>query len=138
MRVADEDEAVEFANATEYGLDASVWTADRAKARRIADRLAVGCVLINDHLINYAMPDVPFGGTRASGFGRIHGLDGIREFVRTKPIIEDRVRLAHEPHWFQEGARGLEFARAMLDLRHGRGLLHRLKAGWRLLLSLRP
>jgi succinate-semialdehyde dehydrogenase/glutarate-semialdehyde dehydrogenase len=137
MRVADEEEAVQLANETHYGLDASVWTRDRAKARRIAERLEVGTVLVNDHLINYAMADLPFGGARQSGFGRVHGLEGLREFVRPKAWVEDRVSLEREPHWFQEQGRDLESARALLAFRHGRGPLRRLGGAWRLLRGMR-
>ncbi len=133
MRVADEAEAVALANDTAYGLDASVWSRDRRKARRIADRLQVGTVLINDHLVNYAMADLPFGGARQSGFGRVHGIEGLREFVRPKGWVEDRMTLKREPHWFVEGSGGEELAKALIDFRHGPSLNRRLSGGWRLL-----
>lgn len=138
MPVSGEEEAIELANSTRYGLDASVWSDDRARARRIADRLVAGTVLINDHLINYGMPDVPFGGARHSGFGRVHGIEGIREFVRPRARVEDRFRFAREPHWFREGGSGLELARALLDFRHGRTLPRRLSGAVRCLRKLWP
>jgi len=132
MRVADEDEAVRLANDNPFGLDASVWTRSRKRARRIASQLKVGAVVINDHLINYAIADLPFGGVGHSGFGRVHGLEGLREFVRPKAWVEDRLALRQEPHWFEEGGNGEEFASDMLTFRHGRGPLRRLGAGLRL------
>lgn len=137
MRVDDEDEAVRMANDTTYGLDASVWARDRGKARRIARQLEVGTVLINDHLVNYAIADLPFGGARQSGFGRVHGLEGLREFVRPKSWVEDRVALKYEPHWFEEGSGGDEIATALLHFRHGRGPLSRLGAAWQLVRGMR-
>jgi succinate-semialdehyde dehydrogenase/glutarate-semialdehyde dehydrogenase len=137
MRVRDEDEAVKLANDSPYGLDASVWSRDSGKARCIAKRLEVGTVLINDHLVNYAMAELPFGGARQSGFGRIHGLEGLREFVRPKSWVEDRIALKREPHWFVEGSGGEDMAKALLDFRHGRGPLRRLGGAWRLLLGMR-
>jgi succinate-semialdehyde dehydrogenase/glutarate-semialdehyde dehydrogenase len=132
MRVADEDEAVRLANDNPFGLDASVWTRSRRRARRIAGQLKVGAVAINDHLINYAIADLPFGGVGHSGFGRVHGLEGLREFVRPKAWVEDRLAFKQEPHWFEEGGSGEEFAKDMLTFRHGRGPLRRLGAGLRL------
>ncbi len=137
MPVADEEEAVRHANDSTYGLDASIWSRDRARARRIGDRLTVGTALINDHLINYAIPELPFGGARRSGFGRVHGLEGLREFVRIKSWVEDRLAPSREMHWFEEGGSGEEKARALLSLRHGRRLSARLRGAWRLLRSLR-
>lgn len=133
MRVADEDEAVRLANETVYGLDGSVWSRDRKKARRIAEQLQVGTVLINDHIVNYAMADLPFGGARQSGFGRVHGIEGLREFVRPKAWVEDRIALKREPHWFVEGSGGEDLAKALIDFRHGPNLARRLGGGLRLL-----
>lgn len=133
MRVADEEEAVRLANDSEFGLDASVWSRDRVKARRIAARLDAGTVLINDHLINYLMPDLPFGGVRHSGFGRVHGVEGLREFTRPKSWVEDRMTLGREPYWFEEGGSGESTAQALLAVRHGHGPLRRLKGAVRLM-----
>ncbi len=133
MKVADEEEAIRWANDSDYGLDASVWSRDRARARRIGDRLDVGSVLINDHLINYALADLPFGGRKNSGFGRVHGLEGVREFVRPKSWVEDRFAFARELHWFREGGSGEELARSLLGLYHGRGVVDRVKGGLDLL-----
>jgi succinate-semialdehyde dehydrogenase/glutarate-semialdehyde dehydrogenase len=131
MRVADEDEAVRLTNGNPFGLDASVWTRSRDRARRIAGQLNVGAVVVNDHLINYAIADLPFGGVGHSGFGRVHGLEGLREFVRPKAWVEDRLAFGQEPHWFVEGSNGEEFTGNLLTFRHGRGPLRRLAAGLR-------
>lgn len=135
MRVRDEDEAVRLANDTEYGLDASIWSRNHSKARAMAERLDVGTVLINDHLINYAMAELPFGGTRHSGFGRVHGLEGLRELVRPKSLVEDRLALGREPHWFGKGGSGEGWALNLLELRHGRGALRRVRAALKLVRS---
>lgn len=79
FRVPDERAAVARANQTAYGLSASLWTGDRARARRLADRLHAGAVFVND--MSYSDPRLPFGGTGLSGYGRELGAAGILEFV---------------------------------------------------------
>ncbi len=84
MSFSDIDDAVEAANATEYGLGASVWSADAKKALDIAGRLEAGTVWINKHAaIDLA---VPFGGFRQSGLGKELGLEGLAGYTRTKAI----------------------------------------------------
>jgi acyl-CoA reductase-like NAD-dependent aldehyde dehydrogenase len=133
MPVEDDEQAIRLANQSEYGLDASVWSRDSERANRIAERLEVGTVVVNDHLINYMMADLPFGGTRGSGFGRVHGREGLREFTRPKAIVEDRIALGREPYWFDGTGSGEESISALLDFRHGRRLRQKMAGGWRLI-----
>ncbi len=80
-----EDEAVHLANSTPYGLASGIQTGNLARAHRIADRLQAGIVWIND----WAMldPNVPFGGVKASGFGREYGPEGLAAYTRTKSVV---------------------------------------------------
>ena len=68
-----DDEAVSLANASEFGLAASVFTKDSKRGESMARRLNAGAVMINDLISCFAMPEAPHGGTRASGIGRTHG-----------------------------------------------------------------
>jgi succinate-semialdehyde dehydrogenase/glutarate-semialdehyde dehydrogenase len=87
-RFADEDEAVAAANDTEYGLVAYLFTRDLARAMRVTERLETGMVGLNRGLVSN--PAAPFGGVKASGFGREGGTEGIEEYLETKYVAMDR------------------------------------------------
>lgn len=83
-RVSSMDEAVERANALHYGLGATVFS--RKHGTELARRLRCGMVGVNSVVPYVAVPSLPFGGTGESGFGRIHGADGLREFTRAQSV----------------------------------------------------
>jgi succinate-semialdehyde dehydrogenase/glutarate-semialdehyde dehydrogenase len=87
-KVADADEAVRQANDSTYGLGGAVF--GKKNAIRIARRLRSGMVAVNSTLTFVGMGNLPFGGMGDSGFGRIHGEDGLREFARPKSITVRR------------------------------------------------
>ncbi len=89
-KVRDEDEAVERANGTDFGLGAAVFSKHRGA--ELASRLRSGMVSVNAVLSFAMVPELPFGGVGASGFGRIHGRDGLHEFVWVRSLAEQRVR----------------------------------------------
>jgi len=82
FRFGSEDEAIELANATPYGLASYYYTRDLSRAFRVADRLEAGMVVLNTGSI--AMEMAPFGGVKQSGLGREGGAEGIEEFLETK------------------------------------------------------
>lgn len=87
-KVRDMDEAVARANATKYGLGAAVFS--KKHGEDIAARLRCGMVAVNA-VFNYPqIPSLPFGGVGDSGFGRIHGPDGLREFTYARSVARQR------------------------------------------------
>lgn len=100
MPFSTEEEAIELANDSDYGLNASVWTNDRLKARRVASKIVSGAVVINDVIVSIANHGLPFGGEKNSGIGKYHGEAGLRIFCHEKAIVEDRGKKATEIHWF--------------------------------------
>lgn len=89
-RVADEAEAIARANATQYGLGATVMTASAKRARRMAGAIVAGGTSINDFGFTYMAMDLPFGGVRGSGFGRLNGREGLRACCNQKAVMYDR------------------------------------------------
>ncbi|MCW8096827.1 aldehyde dehydrogenase family protein [Streptomyces tauricus] len=88
--VASVDEAVRRANASPYALAASVFCHDRRAGAAIAARLRAGAVSVNSVLGFAAVPALPFGGSGESGFGRIHGADGLRAFTAPQSVTVQR------------------------------------------------
>ena len=85
FRVHDVEEAIRMANATIFGLGASVWTTDDAEIRDFVSGIESGQVFVNAMVASD--PRIPFGGTKHSGFGRELGVYGIREFVNVKTVF---------------------------------------------------
>ncbi|MFD0855470.1 aldehyde dehydrogenase family protein, partial [Actinomadura adrarensis] len=91
-KVASEEEAIERANDTEYGLNASVWTKDVARGRRVAARIKAGTVNVNDGFgAAFASYDAPMGGMKQSGVGRRHGAEGLLKFTEVQTIASQHI-----------------------------------------------
>jgi len=84
IRARDEADALRLANASAYGLGASLWTQDRQRAERLAGELEVGTVFVNE--LVKSDPRLPFGGVKRSGYGRELSEYGLREFVNVKSV----------------------------------------------------
>ena len=82
VEVDSAEEAIAVANDTEYGLSASIWTADRDRGRRVAEQVTAGAAYVNE--LSKSDPRVPFGGVKDSGYGSELSRHGIREFTNAK------------------------------------------------------
>src|SRR5690606_814957 len=83
----DDDEAIAKANDSRFGLAASVWSRDHLRCQRAARAIRAGSVWINGHMRLF--PEVETGGYRESGFGRLHGVEGLEAFLQTKAVTWD-------------------------------------------------
>jgi acyl-CoA reductase-like NAD-dependent aldehyde dehydrogenase len=128
VKVRDADEAIVLANASEFGLSASIWSRDVAAAARLAERIDAGSVAINDSIVVGGMADVPHGGVKHSGSGRSHGMAGLEECVRTKTIVADQFKSWRQAWWFGYGAAQSERIDAYVRFAHGTGIRERLGA----------
>ena len=90
-RVKNMAEAIELSNASRYGLGASVWS--KKYGRDIASQLHTGMVSVNSVIAFAAVDSVPFGGVKDSGYGRIHGPEGILEFTYPRTVVRARFQL---------------------------------------------
>ena len=132
MKVADADEAIRLANDSPYGLAASLWT-DRRRGKGLVRKLQAGMVSLNDVLYHGGYAGLPFGGQGDSGYGRVHGEEGLREVTRSRAVLVDRAGFRREPvGGFPFRPFGVDGAKALVRFLHGRGVMERSKAAWRL------
>jgi succinate-semialdehyde dehydrogenase/glutarate-semialdehyde dehydrogenase len=109
-RVDDDETAIQLANATNYGLNASVFGTDLVRARRVATRLLAGTVNINDgHVSGFGSVGAPMGGMKNSGLGRRNGAEGILKYTEAQNVALQRLPLSTPPRWlpYKAYARGL-------------------------------
>ena len=100
VRFRTEQEAIEIANDTEYGLSASVWSKDLSRANRVADAIVTGNVSINNVMITEGNHALPFGGVKNSGFGRFKGEFGLVSFSNVKAIMIEPSSKKIEANWY--------------------------------------
>ena len=115
----DLDEAVRLANSGSFGLGASVFS--KRNGQQIARRLTAGMVSINSVLTYASMPGLPWGGSGESGFGRIHGPDGLREFARSRAITAERFPIPLKLTSFTRSERAIGQLKQLARLRWSRG-----------------
>ncbi len=94
-----EEEAIQLANDSEFGLTASVWTRDLRRGKRVAERLEAGTVCVNEVLYTHGIGQTPWGGFKNSGRGRTHGLEGLMELVQPQHIHVNRLMVLPNAWW---------------------------------------
>ena len=119
-RVPDAEEAVRRTNATAYGLAGAVFTRSKARGLELARQMRSGMTSINSVIAFASVPALPFGGVGDSGFGRIHGDDGLREFARAKAITRQRFALPTPLTSFTRHPQAADQLAKVVGLLHGR------------------
>ncbi|NMB00079.1 MAG: aldehyde dehydrogenase family protein [Firmicutes bacterium] len=114
-----EEEAIRIANSVQYGLGASVWSGDLARARKIASQLQVGNISINDTMITVANPHLPFGGVKSSGLGSYHGSGGLRAFCAPTAVMASSGRRFTELNWFPYNQSKQDLVVGLLETLYG-------------------
>jgi acyl-CoA reductase-like NAD-dependent aldehyde dehydrogenase len=118
-KVSTVDEAIKLANDTKYGLGSAVFS--KGHGVEIARRLRTGMTSVNSAFSFAVLPSLPFGGVGNSGFGRIHGQDGLREFARAKAIAKRRLPSMPPLLTFHRTPGGVKLALRVIKMLHGRG-----------------
>lgn len=125
-RVEGPTEAIRHINRGRYGLGASLWTTDLERARRLADRIDVGVVSVNNHAMTGAIPELPWSGTRDTGLGIANGPESLGLFTRPKTLLVDEGKNV-EPFWLPYDAHTWELGDLLSEAQ-----LMRLERAWKL------
>ncbi|MBV8892820.1 MAG: aldehyde dehydrogenase family protein, partial [Acidobacteria bacterium] len=128
MPFESEEQAVQLANDSEFGLAASVWTRDRRRGEKIAAKIAAGSIMINDVISCYGISEAPHGGVKASGIGRTHGSFGLEEMVGIKYVDSDLLPSLKKLWWYGYGPEFAGYMEQLTDLMFSRRRLKRLRA----------
>lgn len=131
VRVSGVAEAVRRVNEGRYGLGASIWTGDVARAERIAEKLEVGVVDVNNHALSGAIPSLPWSGTRDTGFGVANSAHALSTFVRPRALVVDRAK-SPELYWMPYDDALLQLGEVLADAQ-----LMRLERAWKIPLLIR-
>jgi succinate-semialdehyde dehydrogenase/glutarate-semialdehyde dehydrogenase len=105
MTYQDDKQAIQLANYSEYGLNAYIWSKNIGEARKMASKLHVGTVIINDSVYTHALPQTPWGGIKHSGVGRTHGRWGFYEVTNLHHTHINRLTFIKDFWWYPYSGR---------------------------------
>ncbi|GLT32620.1 hypothetical protein SLA2020_072740 [Shorea laevis] len=133
MKFSSDEEVVELANDSRFGLGCSVFSGSQQRAREIASQIHCGMAAINDMGASYMCQSLPFGGVKDSGFGRFAGIEGLRACCLVKSVVEDRwwpyvKTIIPKPILYPIAENGFEFLESLLKALYGLNIWDRLRA----------
>ena len=134
--VEDENQAIERANDSPYGLTASIWTRRVRKGQALARRMRAGVITINNHGFTAALPMAPWSGLGQSGHGVTNGPFALDSYTRPRFILTDRRGAARELWWYPYNDTLQRLALQMARMRGGAGFFGRIAAVFALLVLL--
>lgn len=126
-----EQQAVERANDSEFGLAASVWTRDRKKGEALARQIKAGTVMVNDMISCFGISEAPHGGFKQSGIGRTHGEMGLAEMVQVKYIDSDLLPNMRKVWWYGYGERFQQLMESLMRMMFSRRLWSKFQSATR-------
>jgi acyl-CoA reductase-like NAD-dependent aldehyde dehydrogenase len=119
-KVTNTDEAIRLSNASNYGLAAAVFS--KRNGEKIASQLACGMVSINSVFLFAAIASVPFGGVKNSGYGRIHGAEGLLEYTYARTVVKTRFKIPLKFTSFKRTKFSEKVLTTLIKKIHGRNL----------------
>ncbi|KAJ1699251.1 hypothetical protein LUZ63_007763 [Rhynchospora breviuscula] len=133
MMFSTDEEVIELANDSKYGLGCAVFSGNQKRAIEIASQLHCGVAAINDFASTYMCQSLPFGGVKHSGFGRFAGVEGLRACCLVKSVVEDRfwpyIRTKiPKPIQYPVTEIGFEFQESLVETLYGLSVWDRLRA----------
>lgn len=132
VKYRDIEEAIRLANDTHLGLGAYVFGNDKERAKKVAEQICAGMVLINDMGSNWAMPETPWAGLKESGLGKLFSDDGLRDFCQTRHVNYNAVKLLpRELWWYPYSEKGYQLFRTFFRAFYADGIVKRAKALFR-------
>lgn len=129
VKVSDTEEAIRLANDSHLALMAYVFGKDRNNALQVAERIVAGTVMVNDVLATYGMPETPWAGLKASGLGRVHSDEGLREMCQARHVNYNAISpLTRELWWYPYNEKGYNLIRTSVRALFSGGFVKGVKA----------
>ncbi|XP_037483404.1 aldehyde dehydrogenase 22A1-like [Triticum dicoccoides] len=133
MKFSSDEEVIQLANDSKYGLGCAVFSGNQKRAIKIASQLHCGVAAINDFASSYMCQSLPFGGVKDSGFGRFAGVEGLRACCLVKAVVEDRwwpyvKTMIPKPIQYPVSENGFAFQQLLVETLYGISVWDRLQS----------